>query len=204
MSEMIPNPEVYFKQFTPSGDSLLSEIEKDAWEKEIPIIGPVVGEMLYILAVAVKAKRILELGTATGYSAIYLAKACEISDGQVVTVERVRNSADKAMSNLKKACLAHRAEIRVGDALEVMSSIKEPFDFIFLDIDKEYYLGVLSQCQRLLKSGGLLVADNVGFKDSDDFNRAVFDMPEWRTVHLLSFLPFHSPENDGLCLALRV
>ncbi len=204
MSEMIPNPEVYFKQFIPSGDSLLSEIEKDAWEKEIPIIGPVVGEMLYILAVAVKAKRILELGTATGYSAIYLAKACEISDGQVVTVERVRNSADKAMSNLKKAGLAHRTDIRVGDALEVMSSIQEPFDFIFLDIDKEYYLGVLSQCQRLLKNGGLLVADNVGFKDSDDFNRAVFDMPEWRTVHLLSFLPFHSPENDGLCLALRV
>lgn len=58
-------------------------------------------------------------------------------------------------------------------------------------------------CRRLLKKGGLLVADNVGFKDADAFNRTVFASQEWKSVNLLAFLPLHSPEKDGLCLALR-
>jgi len=204
MSEMIPNPEEYFRQFVPSGDSLLSELEAEAREEQIPIIGPLVGELLYILAAATKARRILELGTATGYSGIYLAKACEISDGKLVTLEKSPGLAKRAQVNFEKAGLAHRAEIRMGDASDEMKMMKDSFDFIFLDIDKEYYLGVLGECQRLLRKGGLLVADNVGFKDADAFNRAISERPEWRAVRLLSFLPFHSPEKDGLCLALRV
>ncbi len=204
MSEMIPNPEEYFRQFVPSGDSLLSELEAEAREEQIPIIGPLVGELLYILAAATKARRILELGTATGYSGIYLAKACEISDGKLVTLEKSPGLAKRAQVNFEKAGLAHRADIRIGDALDEMKMMKDSFDFIFLDIDKEYYLGVLGECQRLLRKGGLLVADNVGFKDADAFNRAISERREWRSVKLLSFLPFHSPEKDGLCLALRV
>ncbi|OQX27700.1 MAG: hypothetical protein BWK80_03990 [Desulfobacteraceae bacterium IS3] len=204
MSEMIPNLEEYFRQFVFSGDVLLSELETEAREEQIPIIGPLVGELLYILAAATKARRILELGTATGYSGIYLAKACEISDGKLVTLEKSPGLAKRAQVNFEKAGLAHRVEIRMGDASDEMKMMKDSFDFIFLDIDKEYYLGVLGECQRLLRKGGLLVADNVGFKDADAFNRAISERREWRSVKLLSFLPFHSPEKDGLCLALRV
>ena len=79
-----------------------------------------------------------------------------------------------------------------------------PFDFIFMDLDKESYLPALPHCRRLLKPGGLLVTDNVGFAGAAAFNQELFASEDWRTVHLLSFLPNHSPEHDGLSLAVRV
>ncbi len=185
-------------------DSLLSEIEAEAFKEEIPIIGPVVGELLSILVTATQAKRILELGTATGYSTIFLAKGCEAVNGKVITLEMSPGLAERAISNFKKAGVEYRTEVMVGDARELMRNMNEPFDFIFLDIDKDHYLDVLDQCHRLLKSGGLLFVDNIGFKDADNFNQAIFHHPGWKSVHLLSFLPFHSPEKDGLCLALRI
>ena len=87
MSELVPNPEDYFRKFTPNRDPLLLEIEEDARREEIPIVGPVVGQLLFILAWATKAQQILELGTANGYSAIYLARGCEATGGHLVTIE---------------------------------------------------------------------------------------------------------------------
>lgn len=202
--KMIPEPEEYFKQFLPSRDALLIELEEEAREEEIPIIGPVVGELLYILAKITNAGRILELGAATGYSALWLARGCQDSGGQVISLEHSPGLAARAVENFKRAGLAHRISVKIGDAQEEMKAMTETFDMIFLDIDKEFYLDVLDECGRLLRVGGLLIADNVGFKDAEEFNRVIFDRPEWRSVHLLSFLPFHSPENDGLCLAVRV
>jgi len=204
LSMMIPNLEGYFREFVPTRDATLLALEEEARQEGIPIIGPVVGELLYLLIRATQARQILELGTATGYSAIYLARACEGSGGQVVTLERDKGMARRAQANFQEAGVEHRTEIRVGDALEEMVKMRGPFDFVFMDIDKEGYFDALPHCHRLLRSGGLLVADNVGFQGADNFNRAVADHPEWRTVHLLCLLPFHSPEKDGLCLALRV
>jgi predicted O-methyltransferase YrrM len=170
----------------------------------IPIIGPVVGGLLYVLASAMQARHILELGTATGYSAIYLARACNVFGGKVVTLERDEGMAQRALANFQEAGLSDRIEIRVGDALEEMGRLKGPFDFIFMDIDKAEYSHALIQCERLLKRGGMLVADNVAFRDAHNFNQTMYKRPGWKPVHLLCFLPFHSPEQDGLCLALRV
>jgi predicted O-methyltransferase YrrM len=144
------------------------------------------------------------LGTATGYSAIYLARACEVFDGKVVTLERDEGMARRAQVNLEKAGLKDRVEIMVGDAFQEMAKMRGPFDFAFLDIDKESYAGALSYCEGLLRPGGLLVADNVAFQGADEFNRVVSAHSHWRAVHLLSLLPQHSPEKDGLCLAVRV
>jgi caffeoyl-CoA O-methyltransferase len=203
MSKMIPDLEAYFRQFVPSRDSLLLELEEEARQERIPIVGPVVAELLYILVRASRARQILELGTATGYSAIYLARACDELNGQVVTLENDAGMASRARANFEKAGLAHRIQVRVGDAMEEIAKMSKPFDFMFMDIDKEDYVTVMPHSARLLKSGGLLVTDNVGFRAAEDFNRAMSGNPKWRTVHLLSLLPFHSPEKDGLCLALR-
>jgi len=203
MSRMIPDLEGYFRQFVPSRDSLLLKLEEEARQEGIPIVGPVVGELLYILVRASGAMQILELGTATGYSAIYLARACDELNGRVLTLENDASMADRARANFEKAGLAHRIQIRLGDAMEEIANMSNPFDFIFMDIDKEDYVILLPHCARLLKSGGLLVADNIGFRAAEEFNRAISGNPQWRTVHLLSLLPFHSPEKDGLCLALR-
>lgn len=203
MPKMLDQPESYFKQFIPKRDALLAELEAEAYRENIPIVGPVVGELLYILACATKARRILELGTATGYAAIYLARACQILNGQLVTVENNSAMAARAQQNFKSAGLADIIAIKVDDALEILQDLEGGFDFIFMDIEKQDYVEALPNCRRLLVKGGLLVADNVGFKDADAFNRAISDHPAWRPVALFSFLPFHSPEHDGICLALR-
>lgn len=204
MSNMIPNPEEYFRQLVPTRDTLLVALEEEARQEGIPIVGPVVGELLFILARSTQAKHILELGTATGYSAIYLARACDVFEGRVITLERDAEMAKRAQANFEKAGLEHRIEIRVGDAFEEMTDMKGTFDFAFLDIDKESYARALSHCERLLKPSGLLVSDNVAFRGADEFNRVVSAHSHWRAVHLLSLLPQHSPEKDGLCLAVRV
>lgn len=204
MSELVPNPEEYFRNFTPNRDPLLLEIEEDARREEIPIAGPVVGQLLFILAWATKAQQILELGTANGYSGIYLARGSEATGGHLVTIENDPQMAEKAMHNFRKAGLLHRTKILEGDARQKLPNIRGPFDLIFLDIEKEHYIDVLPYCESLLTLGGLLIADNTGFVDADAFNRAINDSPRWKHVQLFSFLPEHSPEHDGICLALRV
>ena len=201
---MIPDLENYFRGFLPPRDELLTVLEQEAVFERIPIVGPVVGELLCILARATQAKSILELGTATGYSTIYLARGCQAAGGRVVTLELDNIMAARARSNFAKARVAQQVVVRVGDALKLMSEMTETFDFIFMDIDKEAYLPALTHCHRLLRVGGLLVADNVGFAGAADFNREIFKSPNWRTVPLLCLLPHHSPEKDGLSIALKV
>lgn len=204
MSILVDQPQKYFKELIPARDELLLELEAEAERENIPIVGPVLGELLYILASATRARNILEIGTATGYSAVYLARACEPLNGKVVTLECDRERAARAERNFHNAGLGDRVEVRVADALETLSRLEGEFDFIFIDIEKQDYIKALPDCQRLLRTGGLLVADNVGFKDADEFNHAIANHPFWRSVSLFSYLPLHSPEKDALCIALRL
>jgi len=203
MSDLIDHPEEYFRQFLPEREPLLIELEEEAEREDIPIVGPFVGKLLHILAKVTQAERILELGTATGYSTIFLARAFTPGSGRLVTIENDPDMVARAIKNFQKAGLYQRIDIIVGDAQEKLTEMDGIFDFIFLDIDKEYYAVILKNCHRLLKLGGLLVADNVGFKDADPFNRLIYESSEWKSVSLFAYLPFHSPEKDGLCLAMR-
>jgi len=204
MSVLVKNPEKYFKRFIPQRSALLKEMEEEAFQEDIPIIGPVVGELLFILARLVRAERILELGTATGYSAIFLSEAFENLKGRLVTIENNPIMAERAMKYFHRAGFDQKIEVRVGDAIEEMKKIPGSFDLIFMDIDKIDYDTALPYCRDLLRQNGLLVADNVGFEEADPFNTAIFSSREFRPVSLFSFLPLHSPEKDGLCLALRL
>jgi len=204
MSEMIANPEAYFRQMLPARSALLHALEEEARREEIPIVGPVVGELLYVLARATGAARILELGTATGYSAIFLAEACAATGGHLTAMEVDETMSRRAAANLASAGLSQWVEVKCVNAKEEMARTTQPFDFIFMDIEKEDYLTMLPHCTRLLRTGGFLLADNVGFADADSFNRAIIKDPSWRSVSLYAFLPEHSPERDGLCLAVRV
>ncbi len=203
MSLMIPDLENYFRGFIPRREALLLALEEEAARESIPIVGPVVGEFLYLLARATGAKNILELGTASGYSGIYLARALP-PVGKLVSLELSADMARRARANFLKAGVAEQVEVREGQALELMAAMTGTFDLIFLDIDKESYAPALPHCRRLLRVGGLLIADNVGFAGADAFNREIFTQPSWRAIHLLAFLPQHSPERDGLSLAVRV
>src|SRR4030042_2202684 len=132
MSVMTSDLEGYFRGFVPSGDDLLGELEREAEQERIPIVGPVVGELLFILARATGAGRILELGTATGYSAIYLGRGSEAAGGRVLTLEQDENLAARARAHLARAGLGERVEVRVGEALTLVAALAGPLDLIFL------------------------------------------------------------------------
>ncbi len=204
MSVMIPDPERYFRKLLPARSDLLKTMEDEARREDIPIVGPLVGELLYILARATGAARILELGTATGYSAIFLAQACSETDSRLTALEWEASLARRATENIEQAGLSKWAEVRCVNAKEEMAHTREVFDFVFMDIEKEDYLTMLPHCTRIVKPGGLLLADNVGFADADPFNRAVYESPSWRSANLYALLPQHSPEKDGLCMAVRI
>jgi len=203
MSKIVNDPEAYFGQFAAKGDPLLQELETEAEAEHIPIVGPVLGELLFVLSRAIDAGAILELGTATGYSAIFLARACAVNGGMVTTLERDPALAARARQNLERAGLAKQANVICGDVFAHLPRIEGGFDLIFMDIEKADYARALPECHRLLRPRGLLVADNVAFPDADPFSRAIFSDSGWRPVSLFAFLPGHSPERDGLCLALR-
>ena len=204
MSEMILNPETYFRNMVPDRSDILQEIEKEARREEIPIVGPLVGELLYILARATGARQVLELGTATGYSTIFLAEACAATGGLLTTLEWDEAMARRASTNLERAGLLQWTEVRCANALEELAGITEFYDFLFMDIEKEDYLAALPHATRITRPGGFLVVDNVGFADATAFNEAIREHPAWREVNLFAFLPEHSPEHDGLCLAVRI
>ena len=92
----------------------------------------------------------------------------------------------------------------MGEVAEVLEKLEGPYDLIFMDIEKEDYQKTLSGCHSLLRLGGLLVADNVAFLGASEFNQTIFTDNHWRCVHLYSLLPNHSPEKDGLTLAVRI
>ena len=92
----------------------------------------------------------------------------------------------------------------MGEVIEVLEKLEPPYDLIFMDIDKEAYAGALPGCHRLLRLGGLLVVDNVAFQGAREFNQRIFNDNQWRSVHLYSLMPNHSPEKDGLMLAVRI
>ncbi len=204
MSKSVDNPEEYFRMLVQPRDELLLRLENEARQEDIPIIGPVVGELLTILAKVTGARHILELGTATGYSAIFLARGCEAAGGRVVTLENDPLMAARAQNNIRSAGVEKTVEVVRADALTAMAKMSRLFDFVFIDIEKEDYIRALPHCYRLLRPGGLLVADNVSYKGADAFNRAIFADKRWKSVSLYSYLPLHSPEKDAVCLAVRL
>jgi predicted O-methyltransferase YrrM len=120
------------------------------------------GKLLELLARAVGARRILELGTLGGYSTIWLARSLP-AEGRLVTIEADGRFAEVARGSIASAGLAERVEIRVGPALEVLPQLDggEPFDLIFIDADKVSYPAYIDWAVRLARPGTLIIADNV-------------------------------------------
>lgn len=127
-------------------------------------VSPAQGKLLMLLARATGARRILEIGTLGGYSAIWLARALP-KDGRLVTLELNPKHADVARANVARAGLADRVEVRVGPAAQSLRQLAAegvgPFDFIFIDADKPGYVAYLELALPLARPGALIVADNV-------------------------------------------
>jgi predicted O-methyltransferase YrrM len=142
------------------GDAALKAVEKQGLDEGWPIVGAAEGSLLHILARSVRAKRILELGTAIGYSGTWLARALA-DGGELVTVEHNPKTAALAQKNFERTGVSSKVRIVVGTADQALREAKGPFDFIFNDIDKVGYPAVLEPCIERVRPGGLLVTDNV-------------------------------------------
>jgi predicted O-methyltransferase YrrM len=167
--------------FAPEDATLLA-LREEADRSGLPpiSISPDEGRLLQVLLRAVGARRVLEVGTLGGYSAIWMARALP-SDGHLLTLEIEPGHADFARRHLARAGVADRVEVRVGRALDLLPALDgEQFDAVFLDADKEPLPTYFDWALRLLRPGGLLIADNALWggrvldgRVDDDATRAV-------------------------------
>jgi predicted O-methyltransferase YrrM len=157
------NRQVYTAESTIAGvnpDEVLQSIEEVAPVQGLPIIGPRRGVFLDEVVKSHRPSRILEVGTLVGYSAIRMGR--HLKEGQkVICVELREEMASIARSNIAKAGLDDRIELKVGDALKVLPTIRGSLDMVFLDAVKEDYLDYLKSIEKLLHKGSVVVADNV-------------------------------------------
>ncbi|MEE8639741.1 MAG: class I SAM-dependent methyltransferase [bacterium] len=122
---------------------------------------PASAEFIFLLALATRAQRIVEIGTSAGYSALWLARACALTGGSLVTVERNPVIVDVAADHLKSAGVADLVDIKVGDARETLTTLDGPFDLAFVDGEKDEYAAYGELLWPRLAAGASLVADNV-------------------------------------------
>jgi caffeoyl-CoA O-methyltransferase len=154
--------ERYLERLLPPRDPLLREIEERAAGDDVPISDPEVGRLLSILARATGARRILEVGTALGYGAIWLARGAP--EARVVTIETDPQRIVEARGYLERAGVAERVEIVEGAALDVLPRLQGPFDLAYVDAVKKQYRRYLDLILPNLRVGGVVVCDNLLWK----------------------------------------
>jgi caffeoyl-CoA O-methyltransferase len=209
-----PKIEDYMQTLLPTSEGVLADMEAHAERENIPIIGPMEGHFLYTLALAVKAKDILDVGTAIGYSALWLGLAARRHEGRVVSIEKDPSRAAWAEAYFRQAGMSGVCAVRRGDALILMNGMEESFDLIFLDILTQFdrpdaALELLDLSIRRLRPGGILLSDNA-FRSSQvlspstsspstqgiaAFNQAIATHPRLTTTFI--------PLRDGLSLSVK-
>jgi predicted O-methyltransferase YrrM len=204
----VPAVEDYLYSLLPARDEVLTEIEGEAAKRDIPIVGPAVGRILYQLALMIGAKTVFELGSAIGYSTIWWARAVG-EGGRVTYTDGDRKKAEEARGYFNRAGVSDRIALKTGDALELLSEEKQQFDIIFNDVDKEDYPRVFKLILPRLRKGGLFVTDNVLWsgkvaqKDPSEattkaileFNRLLYNSKDLFTTIL--------PVRDGVAVAVK-
>ncbi|HCW52495.1 MAG TPA: O-methyltransferase [Clostridium sp.] len=155
--------ESYIRGLIPERTGTLKQIEDFARENGVPIVQKETGVFLEFMTNMKKPKRILELGTAVGFSSILMYEASG-TEPEIVTIERDEKMIELAKVNLEKFSLTEKIKIEEGDCLEVLEKLTEPFDLIFMDAGKGHYNHFLPHCLRLLKEDGIIIADNVLFR----------------------------------------
>ncbi|MGH2499209.1 MAG: O-methyltransferase [Candidatus Limnocylindria bacterium] len=137
-----------------------ARLEAEGAREDIPIVGTAVGRALHVLVRAAGARRILEIGTAIGYSALWMATALP-ADGELVTIDPDRSRTGRARAFWAEAGIAERIRVENAPALEVLPGLRGPFDFAFVDALKEEYAAYLEHVLRLLRPGGTVAVDNL-------------------------------------------
>ena len=206
----IVNPDIdaYLQRLMPSGDEVLKEMEEYAERNEFPIVGPLVGRLLFQFALVSGAKNVFELGSGFGYSAYWFASAIG-HGGSVVFTDASADNARMAADFLGRAGMRERLEILTGDALGLLKDSRGGFDIIFNDIDKEDYPQVVDAAYDKLRSGGIFITDNVlwsGRVLTDDKSSGTEGVREFTRL-LMAHGGFYTsiiPLRDGLSVSVKL
>lgn len=152
--------ESYLNSLLPKRDAVLEEMEAYAAEHKVPIVGPAVGGLFQVLVKLSGARRIFEMGSAIGYSTIWLARAAG-AGAEVFYSDGSPENAARAGDYVRRAGVTDRVCILVGNSLDLLQNTPGEFDIIFCDVDKHYYPQVFPLALPRVRRGGLLLADNV-------------------------------------------
>jgi caffeoyl-CoA O-methyltransferase len=162
---ILPSANEYAEQSSTAVDDLLQSIEEYTLQhhpKAHMISGKIQGKFLEMISCMVSPKRVLEIGTFTGYSAICLAKGL-LQTGELHTIEIREEDAKIASGFIEKAGLAQQIKVHIGNAMDIIPNLGENWDLIFIDADKVNYIAYYELTLPLLKKGGWIIADNVLF-----------------------------------------
>ena len=201
----------YHAKLSDHGDPILQRMEAEARAEQFPIIGPASAKFCYLMARAIGAKRIFELGSGYGYSTLWFAKAVRENGGGVVHHTVWSDDLhQRARANVEEAGYTDLVQFHLGEAVQTLRETEGPFDIIFNDIDKDGYPASLPVMKEKLRVGGLILIDNMLwhgriFDESDqdestqgvrEFTRQLQEDPDF-VFQLV-------PVRDGVITALRV
>lgn len=204
----------YINSLDKGNTAVLDQIEREALESYVPIIRKDMQSFLKLLLTVQKPMRILEVGTAVGFSAILMAEYAP-EGCQVVTIENYDKRIPIAKQNFERAGKSDQITLLEGDAAEVLKTLEEPFDMIFMDAAKGQYINFMSDVLRLLKKDGVLVSDNV-LQDGDIIeshfiverrNRTIYKrMREYlyELTHRDDLVTSVLPVGDGITVSVKV
>lgn len=193
--------EEYLYELLPERDAVISEMEHYAEEHRVPIIGPAVARLLSLFAQVSGAKRIFEMGSAIGYSTIWLARAAG-PKGKVHYTDGNPANAERAREYFRRAGVAKRINVQVGDALDLVRKTPGKFDLIFNDVDKHQYPDALRAALPKLRKGGLFITDNTLWSGKAA-RPAAADDANTRGVQKLNRLVYASKELYPVLIPLR-
>jgi predicted O-methyltransferase YrrM len=214
MGQIVPDAvEHYLASLNRAGDAVLADIARSGLSRDLPLVDAEVGALLRVLVIAVRATRILEIGTAIGYSGIWMAGALP-EGGMLFTMEVDDDRVREARGNFARAGLSERVNVITGNAQRMLAKVSGPFDLVFQDGDKQLYAPMLERLVELLRPGGLLVTDNVlwdgdvvpGFgppKHSDPADGEAISAYNKLIHHHPSLLTSIVPLRDGVAISVK-
>ncbi len=151
----------FVKSFIKDDEGILGDIYANARIDGVPVIRPETRELLKTQLILTRPKRVLEIGTAVGYSSLYMCKYLD-EDAHITTIELDENRVKQARSNIERLCEQDKITVLQGDAADVLKELpSDGFDFAFVDAAKAQYIYYLPDVMRVVRSGGLIVSDNI-------------------------------------------
>jgi predicted O-methyltransferase YrrM len=187
------------KKTADPADAVMREIEEIGKKSFIPSIGPVKGKILSEVVRKLKPRKILEVGSLYGYSAILITKNSP-ANAEITTVEKNPEHVRITEQNVERAQLENQIKVIQGDAMQTLSKLPGPFDLVFLDAEKTQYLDYLKAVEDKLHQGSVVVADNVGvFQDQmQNYLHYVRNTGRYRSRTVDTLLEFSETTKDAM------